>query len=537
MDRAAESVPTTTSDGRPVGPARPDAPNPHGAGGVGTAFPALKSQPKGHAVLAGHLDHKTQATHADAVLGGIEIRLFAFGNKERVGEWRTETDEKGDFEFTGLSADPNLKYISSALYQGVVYLSEGTAFAAGSKRLETSIQVYDSAPGPGQLSIDSMHVILQLDPGSGAMQVTEVTAFNNPSELTLVGSAEDTLTLQMDMPAGASNVQVMQGLLPAQVFLQEKALTYTGPIYPGTNQVVIGYQVAPLAAWMFRRRLPFRTESVDVFVPKNGPAVLSPQLAQQEPITIQGTTFDRYSGGPFAAGGGVSFQIGGAEGTTASSSSSLPAVPLATAIGALTLLFVIWPLTRRGKILEAGRVLSPRERQILELIRQRDLEMAAVREIDFDHESGKLSDEDHQKLRERHKQAAIVAMQGLAALGIDEQAERSVLLSGAAASGAPHAAPHHEGPPGILTPELLEQARRLLEASAAAPATGPATGPSTSPEGLSRPSANDVPTNNVPGTEARAGLPLRFCTECGTPIEPGDKFCGSCGARLRVANG
>ena len=118
-----------------------------------------------------------------------------------------------------------------------------------------------------------------------------------------------------------------------------------------------------------------------------------------------------------------------------------------------------------------------------QLERERDQRMAEVQEIDFDFESGKLSEEDHKRLREAAKAHAIVVLQELETLrgGQTPGADLTVLEGGAPA----------------------------------------------------RPASSEAP---VPHSAAPAG-PLKFCTECGTPTVEGDKFCGHCGVRLRVVNG
>lgn len=46
-----------------------------------------------------------------------------------------------------------------------------------------------------------------------------------------------------------------------------------------------------------------------------------------------------------------------------------------------------------------------------------------------------------------------------------------------------------------------------------------------------------VEPESAPAVEPEPALPAngpRFCMACGTPTNPGDVFCGSCGARLSM---
>ena len=93
---------------------------------------------------------------------------------------------------------------------------------------------------------------------------------------------------------------------------------------------------------------------------------------------------------------------------------------LAAAAGAVC--FAIWPLVRGGRAAEAsGEELS-------ELVSQRDLAIDDIRELDFDHDLGNLSEEDHQELREASKRRAVAILKQLQAQEsrIDEEIEQAV---------------------------------------------------------------------------------------------------------------
>jgi hypothetical protein len=72
----------------------------------------------------------------------------------------------------------------------------------------------------------------------------------------------------------------------------------------------------------------------------------------------------------------------------------------------------------------AGPLLSPADRDEPEeesrsherLRRRKEEALAAIREAEFDHELGKISDDDYQRLRERLESEALAAMKQLQAL-------------------------------------------------------------------------------------------------------------------------
>ena len=86
------------------------------------------------------------------------------------------------------------------------------------------------------------------------------------------------------------------------------------------------------------------------------------------------------------------------------------------AIGLPALAIVLWPLVRPGAGPAASPSSAPPDRR-LELGEEKTATYRALKELDFDHESGSLSDDDFQSLRERYEGRAAVLITELDALG------------------------------------------------------------------------------------------------------------------------
>jgi len=317
-----------------VGAVKPGVRNPHTTGEVPLVPPghgtvaAPEPLTPGVGVVVGRLKHNDGEGRA---LAGILARLFAFQDQAQLGQWEAQVQGDGSFQFEGLNTRPGLNYVVSAMYQGVVYLSKGASFSEGEKELAAELEVFDSMPTPGPLRVLTSQFYIEPDSASGALHVHEVLMYSNPGSKALIGSQNGTVTLRLDMPMGVSNVQPVQGFLPTQVSVSDQALIYAGPIYPGENQVVIGYQVSPRDSWIFRRGYEYPVDKVEVFMPSGGPAVLSPKLSQLESVELQGRRFEHYVGE--AAGGGVTFQVGGASLSDDGGPKNVPAESLALGIG------------------------------------------------------------------------------------------------------------------------------------------------------------------------------------------------------------
>ncbi|MBI4542720.1 MAG: zinc ribbon domain-containing protein [Gemmatimonadetes bacterium] len=118
---------------------------------------------------------------------------------------------------------------------------------------------------------------------------------------------------------------------------------------------------------------------------------------------------------------------------------------------------------------------APREPDEARGPQRKELALAALKEIEFDRATGKLSDADYERMRSRYTEEA------LAAIRVEDSA-----------------------------------------AAAAAARDGPLPGGS--------PTLDPVEALIASARTAAGGR--RFCTECGAPLEGSGRFCVECGARL-----
>lgn len=128
----------------------------------------------------------------------------------------------------------------------------------------------------------------------------------------------------------------------------------------------------------------------------------------------------------------------------------------------------------------------------------RGVALIALKDLELDRATGKLSDEDYEMLRSRYAGEAIAALR-------TEEARP--------AAG------------GVVDVEALVSGRRRAAATAGMDARGrtlscPRCGP--------RPEPDARCCSGCGGTLVIDG----DCGICGTPVEPGQRFCGSCGRAL-----
>ncbi|MDP2949884.1 MAG: zinc ribbon domain-containing protein [Chloroflexota bacterium] len=168
---------------------------------------------------------------------------------------------------------------------------------------------------------------------------------------------------------------------------------------------------------------------------------------------------------------------------------------------------VSWPLLSSAKASEAEEVTTSGEWE--DMVDQRNAAYQAIKELDFEHELGNLSQQDYQSLREQYRTRAAGLLRSL---------DRMIRSRGVKA-----AATSREGP-----------AERVLQGGAMPAAEGGA------PTQLARPAGQTLPCSAcgklVPLGDrfcsSCGAAQARLCPSCGAARPASDTFCGECGAHL-----
>ena len=160
---------------------------------------------------------------------------------------------------------------------------------------------------------------------------------------------------------------------------------------------------------------------------------------------------------------------------------------------------VAWPLLNPPKpSMAAEGELSP---ELEELAGQRDTAYRAIKELEFEHQLGNLSQQDYETLRERYRGEAASILRRIDQTRLPQK--EAVPVAGAS-------------PPGA----------RAQRAPKAAPAPAPAA------DGRACPACGKpAPAGDRFCWHCGAALE-RICPACQTPRPSSDVFCGACGARL-----
>lgn len=83
-------------------------------------------------------------------------------------------------------------------------------------------------------------------------------------------------------------------------------------------------------------------------------------------------------------------------------------------ISLVILVWIIWPFISKKK--DEGSKTVPVNDVLLKLTEQKEHAYAAIKELDFDYNMGKLSEEDYKELKQQYKQDAVSFLQQIDAL-------------------------------------------------------------------------------------------------------------------------
>jgi hypothetical protein len=180
---------------------------------------------------------------------------------------------------------------------------------------------------------------------------------------------------------------------------------------------------------------------------------------------------------------------------------------LAGLLSVAAFFYVVWPLLRK--------VVPPyveEDERLTELISRKDGVLKAIKDVEFDYHTGKLTQEDYERFDARLRRQAIAYIQQIEKLAptptmSDEELEAEI--NRYRRTPAKPKAPA----PAINDDALEAEISRYRKSQA--PATGPANG--------------NGHAKSEPASSQESPRP-RFCTECGNTLTPGNKFCGECGA-------
>jgi len=165
-----------------------------------------------------------------------------------------------------------------------------------------------------------------------------------------------------------------------------------------------------------------------------------------------------------------------------------------------------WPLLKPGP-----PAVIVEDDKLVELLGRKDAVVAAIKDLEFDYNVGKLSTDDYERYDQRLRRQAVGLMQQ-----IEQIAPESVSLDSALEAQIVARRMIHAEAPGINAAAKGNGAGMPTEVVDSPPIAA-ATAASASSQGIS------------PVVSATDAGGAKYCTQCGTRLEPSYRFCAACG--------
>ena len=175
-------------------------------------------------------------------------------------------------------------------------------------------------------------------------------------------------------------------------------------------------------------------------------------------------------------------------------------------IAAVVIGAVAWPLVSAGYF----QALTASADTMAELTAQRDAALKAIKDLEFDQQTGKVSAEDFPVYDRRLREQALEAMQRLDAY---QAAQQTAVKT------------QHQVRATALDDEIETEIAALRH---------PVVTPSVTVADLDQRLEAEIAAQRTDGQRSSAPVAAarRFCAQCGQPLRPTDRFCGVCGTAV-----
>jgi len=221
-------------------------------------------------------------------------------------ERHTLSDAEGGFVFADLPIGGIRAFLVGTDYAGVHYESKRLMLSPDSPTRAVSLWVYDPTPDRSAIRQTLAFAVVEIAPG--AIRVSVIQRFENPTDRTVVATASN--PLRFPLPPGAGAVAFLAGWQNPVV--ADGTITDAFPVLPGSAFVSYAYALEVrrpglAVPWTF----PDGAASVEILVEDVGPRVAGEGVNRIGTVTEKGRRYQRWSGGPIPRGGRVAMDLDG----------------------------------------------------------------------------------------------------------------------------------------------------------------------------------------------------------------------------------
>ncbi len=343
-----------------------------------------------------------QAVHPEgaAETAGLQVRLLGLTPEGEPVARDGRTDSSGRFRFDDL--DVPAAYLILVQYRDVGFHGESVRFSAeqGGESRQVEIAVHAPSDDPSAIVLDRIRIFIDREPG--LYRLDQVVELRNTGERVVLVDGEAEPALRIALARGHGELRTPTGLTPSGFVLGDGVLELRGPVFSGPRELVFSYDLAPAGSELHSELLfPDGVPELELYVVDERYAIdAGPLHPARVTRDADGTVYQRFVGFDLPAGTRIPLSL-----------RPLPPIPrtgswgsaaAAALVAGALLVFVGRPVTSTERIRdEPAEDAEATSKEAL---------FAALRDLEHDFETGKLSAGDRDRLREELRRDALAEL-------------------------------------------------------------------------------------------------------------------------------
>ncbi|MFI5315898.1 MAG: carboxypeptidase-like regulatory domain-containing protein [Myxococcota bacterium] len=352
------------------------------------------------AVIEGRITHPTRPGATAKLL----VEAIGLDPDERSITRETHSDANGHYRFDDLPAPA--AYLVRARYQGLSFPGGSIGFRPGEtdKPQTLDFKIYDVSSDGSRLRVVSLQWVVVRS--AGVWRVQQSANVANPDGTVVIVPQAEAPPIGVALAAGHSDLETFFGRLPDGVSVRGDVAEIRGPIFPGDEgfSFQAEYDLEQKGDDLVTEiAVPSAVENVAVYVQDFGVEVDAGELHPARPARQDDQIYQAFLGFDLPAGTRLPLRV---HALPPAQPLSQVWVALLAALGAGALLyFVALPVIREARARgstpsDSGEPSSPAKAALA----------AALHDLEHDFETGKLSPEDHERLRADLRREALGAL-------------------------------------------------------------------------------------------------------------------------------
>ncbi len=202
---------------------------------------------------------------------GMMVTLHGFDHFDPVYTTTTNIQEDHSYIFQDIELTEGFIYFTTVDYNGAVFGSQVSIIEPGISELDLPVEIYETTDDSSGLVVDRLHYFVdQIDPET--LRMAELYIISNPGDRSVIPDKSSGTTLEFELPAEATNLEILDGEIGDRFVKTEKGFGDTFQIRPGFGevQIMFAYDLPFDGNLELVRPVQLLTNAVVILVPEDG---------------------------------------------------------------------------------------------------------------------------------------------------------------------------------------------------------------------------------------------------------------------------